>query len=271
VTAPWLGWIKPVATALVLPPAPLILLAVAGAWLARRRPRAGSALVLVAAALLWLSACNGAARWVEDFGPAIAPPLDAAQRAQLKTRAAAGEPIAIVVLGGGMYADVPEYGGADLVPGALMRLRYAVWLARQTGLPVAASGGQGWAVAAPGIAAEATRMAEVAQAEYGMPLRWVESGSRDTSENAANTVAMLRAAGVREIVLVTHRVHMPRALHEFRAAAAAATPALAVTPAPMGRAWPDVRPVTGWMPSPEGASRMNWALHEMLGLLVSGR
>ena len=64
-------------------------------------------------------------------------------------------------------------------------------------------------------------MAEIARAEWNVPLRWTETASRDTHENAVNTVALLRPAGIREIVLVTHGLHMPRALREFRAAAAA--------------------------------------------------
>ncbi len=268
-TAAWLGAIKPVFSTLVLPPTPLIVLALAGAWLARRHPRAGRTLVVVAAALLWVCASTGAALWVETQALDIPPPLDAAARAQLKARAAVGESMAIVVLGGGMDADAREYGSADLVPGALMRLRYGVWLSRQTGLPLATSGGQGWAGGEPGILAEATRMAQVAQAEYGVPVRWVESTSRDTRENAANTVAILRAAGVRTIVLVTHGVHMPRALREFRAAAAQSTPALDVTAAPMGQARPDARSFAQWLPSADGLRRMSNALHERLGLLAA--
>ena len=50
------------------------------------------------------------------------------------------------------------------------------------------------------------------------PLRWTEDRSRDTRENAAATVALLRAAGVRQIVLVTHASHMPRAMRLARIA-----------------------------------------------------
>ena len=64
-------------------------------------------------------------------------------------------------------------------------------------------------------------MAEVARDEFGLTLRWVEPASRDTHENAVDTLALLQPAGVREVVLVTHGAHMPRALREFRAAAAA--------------------------------------------------
>ena len=56
--------------------------------------------------------------------------------------------------------------------------------------------------------------------EFGRPLKFVEDDSRDTRENAARTLALLRPIGIRHIVLVTHGWHMPRALKAFETAAA---------------------------------------------------
>jgi uncharacterized SAM-binding protein YcdF (DUF218 family) len=270
-TSSGLGQLKPVLAALLLPPTPFLVLALVGAGLVGRRPRTARGLVALACVGAWLCSCVGAARWVEESWLAPPAPLDAAQRAQLKARAAAGEPIAIVVLGGGLYHAAPEYGHADLASPSLFRLRYGVWLARETGIPLAASGGIGWEAFDPSIQPEASRMAEIAQAEYGVPLRWVEATSRDTHENAVNTLALLRPAGIREIVLVTHAVHLPRALREFRAAAAAASAPLRITPAPMGQAWLGDSPPLRWLPSSEGVLRMRAALHEILGTLGDRR
>jgi uncharacterized SAM-binding protein YcdF (DUF218 family) len=271
--ADWLTWaglgaVKPVAAALVLPPVPFLALALAGAGLARTRPRASRWLVAIACVGVWLGCCSGAARWVEDSWLPSIPPLDATRRAELKARAAAGTPMAIVVLGGGMNADAREYGGGDLASVSLQRLRYGIWLGRQTGIPVAGSGGLGWAQPGGTAPPEASRMAEIARDEYGWPLHWIESSSRDTHENAVDTVALLQPAGIKEIVLVTSASHMPRALHEFRAATAATS--LRVTPASMGNAWPADSALLRWMPSGEGALRMRAALHEVLGNLVGG-
>jgi uncharacterized SAM-binding protein YcdF (DUF218 family) len=266
-----LGTLKPVVEALLLPPVPLLALALAGAWVARRRPRAGGGLVVLACVLLWLCACTGAARWAERHLLDESTPLDAAQRLQLKARAAAGEPLAIVVLGGGMESDAKEYGGGDLALVSYSRLRYGVWLGRQTGVPVAASGGLGWGGGGADEPTEAAQMARIAQAEFGLPLRWTETTSRDTHENAVNTITLLRAAGVREILLVTTGAHMARALREFRAAAAAAEPSLAITPAAMGQAWPAQPALLRWMPSGEGALRMRGVMHEVLGTIALGR
>ncbi|HYP33504.1 MAG TPA: YdcF family protein [Burkholderiaceae bacterium] len=265
-TSAGLGALKPVVAALVLPPVPFLVLVLAGLGIARSRPRTGRLLAAVGCVGLWLGCCIGAARWVEQSWLSPPPPLDAGQRAQLKARAAAGTPMAIVVLGGGMDADAREYGSGDLASVSLQRLRYGVWLGRQTGIPVAGSGGLGWAQPS-GAMPEAERMAQIARDEYGLPLRWVETASRDTHENAGYSVALLRPAGVAEIVLVTSAVHMPRALREFRAAAAS-TP-IRVTPAPMGAAWPADSALLSWMPSGQGALRMHAALHEVLGALTA--
>jgi len=100
-------------------------------------------------------------------------------------------------------------------------------------------------------------------------LRWVEATSRDTHENAVNTLALLQPARVREVLLVTHGAHMPRALREFRAAAAAlpASATMRITPAAMGEGYPADSVLLQWLPSREGVARMRTALHEVLGSL----
>lgn len=265
-TSSGLGALKPVLSALVLPPTPFVVLALAGAGLARARPRTGRALVGLAAVGVWLGCCAGAAQWVEGAWLDEPAALGAAQRAALKTAAEAGESMAIVVLGGGMDRTPSEYSQPDLGNASLARLRYGVWLGRQTGIPVGATGGRGWASSDPAVPPEAARMAEIARTELGSPLRWTENDSRDTHENAVDTLALLRAAGVRHIVVVTHGWHMPRALREFRAAAAAGGPASApvrLTPAPMGQAYPADSALTRWMPSGAGLLRMTQVLHEV--------
>lgn len=270
-----LGAAKPALAALVLPPVPLLALAFAGAWLARARPRTGRWLAGLACAGAWLASCTGAAHWAERRWLAEPAVLDAARRGELRARAAAGEPIAIVVLGGGLSGLAPEYGLYNLDNASLARLRYAVWLGRQTGIPIAASGGRGWSLGDPAAPPEATRMAEIAQAEWGLPLRWTETASRDTHENAIGTLALLRPAGIRELVLVTHGLHMPRALREFRAAAAAGSAAgaapVAITAAPMGQAGAERPSPLDWFPSGQGALRMHEVLHEVLAGIGDAR
>src|SRR5690606_32234594 len=73
---------------------------------------------------------------------------------------------AIVVLGGGVQAQAPEYGEAQPGPHTLQRLRYGAWLARQTGKPLGFAGGIGWAAGA-GAVPEGD-VARRVLAEYGL-------------------------------------------------------------------------------------------------------
>ncbi|MGB1879583.1 MAG: YdcF family protein, partial [Gammaproteobacteria bacterium] len=66
---------------------------------------------------------------------------------------------------------------------------------------------------------------EALERDFRVPVRWVESVSQNTRENARLTAGVL---DVRRIVLVTHALHMPRAMREFHAAG------FDVTPAPLG-------------------------------------
>ena len=260
---------KPILTALVLPPVPLLALALVGLWRARRQRRCGLGLALASIIALWLCSCEGAAGWLERTILQPPPALSAQARAEIKARAAHGTRAAIVVLGGGVFRDAPELGTDDLQAPSLQRLRYGLWLGHETGIPVAMSGGAGWILGDGTTVSEASVAARIASQEFGAPLRWMESTSRDTRENALNTTALLVPQGVREIVLVTHGWHMPRALREFRAAAARQGVPLRIDPAPMGLAPRSDLPLLLWLPSGQGSHDVNIALREMLGMLLA--
>jgi uncharacterized SAM-binding protein YcdF (DUF218 family) len=254
---------KPILTALLLPPVPLLLLTLVGARLIASRRGLGWFVVLLSVTLLWLTACTGTARWLNRL--LLHPPaaLSAERIQALKAEAQAKRPVAIVVLGGGLEGFAPEYGVASLRAPSLERLRYGIWLSRETGLPVAFSGGVGWAQldAKP----EAQIAAQIAASEYGRPLKWIEDNSRDTRENALRTVALLKPQGVRRIVLVTHGYHMPRALRHFERAAGSE---IAIEAAPIGMAQRSDRPALAWMPSKQGYEDTHNILRELLGGLV---
>lgn len=255
---------KPVLAALVLPPAPLLLLALVGTRLVSSRRGLGWLLVLIATAGLWLSACTGMA---DLLARAVGrpPALGAEQRAQLRAEAKA-QPgrTAIVVLGGGREMLAPEIGLADLKPRSLERLRYGLWLQRETGLPLAFSGGVGWGAASG--ASEAEIAERIAAREFGATIKWVEKDSRDTRENALRSVALLERAGVTRIVLVTHGWHMPRALGYFQAAGKGR---FEIVAAPMGLARPAQGRVMDWLPTPDGFVRVHDELREALGRLMA--
>ena len=248
--------LKPLLTALLLPPLAPLLLALIGLLLAVKRKRAGLALVLFALALLWLLSCHGSAVWLSR---SILPQVAPLAAGQLKT----GKVQAIVVLGGGVLPLAPEYGEAQPRAESAARLRYGLWLARQSGLPVAFTGGLGWAAHASQTESEAAVAGRVAQQDYGVALRWLEGNSRDTAENARLLAPLLKRDGVQRIALVTHAWHMPRSVAAFEKTG------LVVLPAPMGFVLPDDNPLLEWLPSAQGLLASRQVLREWLGIAVA--
>ena len=254
---------KPVLTALLLPPVPLLLLVLLGARLLLARRGLGWLLILFSVSLLWLSACGGTGQWLSRA--VLRPPaaIGAERISELKAQAQAKKAVAIVVLGGGAEPYAPEYGLSNLLYPSLERLRYGLWLSRETGLPVAFSGGVGWGQT--DSVAEAQVASRVAAQEFGRPLRWVEDSSRDTRGNAANTVALLRQAGIRHIVLVTHGWHIKRSVRAFERAAGGD---MRIEAAPMGLAADAQVKALAWLPSTTGYVHVRHVLRELAGLAL---
>jgi uncharacterized SAM-binding protein YcdF (DUF218 family) len=142
-----------------------------------------------------------------------------------------------------------------------------VWLARQTGQPLAFSGGVGLGNDPGPTEAEIARRS--AARDFGARITWIDDQSRDTNENAIRSVALLGAEGVARIVLVTHDFHMSRALAAFERAIARQGHKIALVGAPMGQRLPGDRPeLMDFLPSAEGLTATRLALHEWLGRLA---
>ena len=254
---------KPVLSAMLLPPVPLLLLALVAARLILWRRVWGWLLMLSSVTLLWLTACSAVGEWMQQALLAPPPAFGKEQIAQLRRAVAARQPVVIVVLGAGREALAPEYGVASLRSNSLERLRYGLWLGRETGAPVAFSGGTGHAQS--GGASEAEVAAAIAAREFGRPLRWVEDQSRDTRENGLRTTALLRSEGITQLVLVTHGWHMARSLRAFTDAARHANAGWRVVPAPMGLGPLVERPTLRWLPSSEGFKFVRQVVREKIG------
>jgi uncharacterized SAM-binding protein YcdF (DUF218 family) len=255
---------KPILTALILPPAPFLLAIVIGTRLILSRRGWGWSLIVFSVAALWLSTTAGSGRMLEQFALHVPPELKTDRIDQIRAEAGSKGTMAIVVLGGGQEPFAPEYGVSNLAYRSLERLRYGLWLSRATGVPVAFSGGTGWA--ASGGASEAQIAARVAEQEFNRPLRWTEEQSRDTRENAARTVPLLKRSGVTHILLVTHGWHMPRAKRAFDEAAA--VHGIEVEAAPMALAARTEGPALDWLPTANGYVRVHNALREWLGRMA---
>ena len=257
-----LGPLKGLVTALLLPPVPFLLLMLLGAWLLRRhRYGLGWTATLLGACALWLSSTTTVS-WALNQALLRPPPALTAGAIDDLRLIAPDKKSVIVVLGAGREVFAPEFGMSNLNGWSMERLRYGVWLARATGLPLAFSGGVGYN-AVEGVT-EAETAQRIAAQEFNLPLRWVESRSRDTSENGQYAVALLKQDGIERIVLVTHGFHMRRAMGAFERAVARQGGGMKVIAAPTGLA----EHSGGWMPSNEGYVQVRMALREWLGRLV---
>jgi uncharacterized SAM-binding protein YcdF (DUF218 family) len=258
---------KPAVSALLLPPLPWIVLILIGAWLLRQRGAIGWLLLVPACASAWLASTSAVGEMLTRALLAPVAALQPADIARLKQlHAARNGDLAVVVLGGGREALAPEYGVSNLTPRALSRLRYGVWLSRETGIPLAYSGGVGFGSA--GSAAEADIAARISSQEFNRPIKWVEARSRDTRENATFTIGQLRAADVRQVVVVTHGWHMPRAMRAFEQAVLNSGGGIELTAAPMGLTRPIELQWLRWLPSNDGQERVRDVVREWLAGLA---
>lgn len=256
---------KPLLTALALPPVPWLLVILLGARMMYWRRSVAWLTLFIGAAGIWLSASIAVGEWLERALLQPPAPLSAERIAEVKRAVAGGKKTAIVVLGGGREAMAPEYGLSNLNRRSLSRLHYGVWLSRQTGAPILYSGGVAYAESL-GVS-EAETAARIAERDYGRALTWIESESRDTRENAARSVALLKTAGVSEVVLVTHGWHMRRSARAFESESQRADARLRIMPAPMGLADSSERTSLRWIPSSDGFDRVRMVLREAAGLV----
>jgi uncharacterized SAM-binding protein YcdF (DUF218 family) len=233
--------------ALLLPPTSPLLAAAVGLVLLSRRPRLARWLIAGGLTVLWLLSLPICAYALVVWF-ARAEPVDLGQ-----ARAAQ----AIVVLGGGIRRNAPEYGGPTLGRLTLERVRYAARLARQFELPVLVTGGP------PDEFAEAPLMRDALEREFGVKVRWIEDRSRNTHENAQLSAAILRPEGVQTIVLVGHAFDMPRARLEFEHAG------LQVVLAPTYVPGRSIDPkLAHFLPSTAALELSRYTIYEMLGLAV---
>ncbi len=236
-------------SALLLPPLNLLILGAVGLLVRRWLPRTGTGITLMSMALLALLSTSAGARLLASPLEAMTPPLASPDNAGAQ---------AIVVLGGGRRRNAPEYDGQDVPRAAVLaRLRYAVRLHRQTGLPMLVTGGSPEANAD----AEAELMARVLRDDFGAPARWVEGDSDNTAQNAQYSAAILRQAGISRILLVTDALHMPRSKRVFSQAG------LTVTAAPTNYLGQGALIAADFIPGGGGLSDSHYAMHEWIGLL----
>jgi uncharacterized SAM-binding protein YcdF (DUF218 family) len=231
---------------LVLLPTSLLVLLILGCllFLGRLR-RTGWALILAAISLLTILGMPFTAlhliRTLEVY-PAVQPShLTKVQ--------------AIVVLGGGISHDQPEFAADTSNSATLERLRYAAFLHNQHDLPILVTGGD-----PSGGEAEGWVMKRELESLFNVPVRWLEVESDNTAENAAFSRNVLRADGVDTIALVTHAWHMPRATQVFERAG------FTVIPAPTAFHTKGYKGIMNFIPQAGYLNLSNIAIREWVGM-----
>ncbi len=231
--------------ALLLPPLNFLLMLAAGMFMLKRQPKLGRSLLASGILLLWLAAtpyfADAALRWLEQDLPPVG-----------NTSADA-----IVILGGGSYFHPPEYPHDTVSKDTLLRVRYGALLQRKTGKPILVTGG------APlgNAGSEGQQMQAVLQHEFQIPVRWTETTSRNTLENAQYSAKLLQAAGIHRIYLVSHAWHLPRAIPAFQQAG------FTVIPAPTAYTTHYQTNLLSFLPNTEALEHSRIFIHEIIGHL----
>lgn len=236
---------------LLIPPGGLILLGLLGLVFWKRVW--GRGMVLASFAMLWLFSTEPVRDVLTEPLEFKYPVLDVSK---ISTHGAA-----IVLLGGGIYENAPEYEGRDeLGHFAMMRTLYASEIALRSGAAVYATGG--------------VPLTEEAEPEGSVMRRWLlkfgvpeesvfsETVADNTWENAAYMQKMLAEKGVKKIILVTSAWHMPRAVWCFE------SHGFEVIPAPVDYLTEqESYDLRSFLPRWTTLSDSGQALHEYMGLM----
>jgi uncharacterized SAM-binding protein YcdF (DUF218 family) len=247
---------------IILPPGGLIFLSMLGLLLMRKRPRVGFYMTASGLALLYIACLPVTSHVLLSW---LEPDTALTENALLKpveVKQGIKSPQAIVILGAGRHYNTLEFNGDTPNALALERVRYGVWLARRTLLPVLVSGG----LAEDNNLPEAEMLKQIIEEEYALPVRWVEKQSGNTYENAKYTSQMLAAEGIVSIYLVTHAGHMKRSLKSFEKFG------LTVFPAPTAFDGTSQRSLSlnSFLPSSKALGRTAYVFHEWAGIVWYG-
>lgn len=242
-----MGWfLTNLVSAFLLPPLCLIVLGAVGVLLINSRPALGKTLVVVTFTLFYIISI-----------PFVADTALQTLESPTKSSIDSFEVQAIVVLGSGTYIKAPEYGGHTVSRYGLERIRYGAHLYRSIGKPILLTGGDPLSIGS----SEAEQMKWVLENDFHIPVKWIESTSINTRENAYKSFTILKKDKITNIALVTHAWHMPRAAREFKQAG------FKVTPAPTAYTTRYKTDFLTFVPSAIALLKSSLFIHEIIGML----
>ncbi len=167
------------------------------------------------------------------------------------------KPQAIVILSGGHYDVMPEYGISVPQAAVLERIRYAMHIQRQTNLPILITGGK----VSSTNQSEAWIINQVLLNDFQIGAKWLEEESHNTAENAEYSFNILNQEKIQHIYLVTHTSHMSRAANIFQKNGFTVTPAPTIFLSKEG----DLTDLMQWLPTSYFLASSRNSLHEILG------
>jgi len=251
-----LSELKPYITAIVFSPTLLLLGIAAGVWLSGKKSKLGRSIAIISTAILWIIATPAFSTWL------ALNLLTKYQPASVEALKARGVQ-AIVVLGGGVDTAQPD-GIQQLKPTALDRLRHGIELSRKSCIPILVTGGKGWGALA-GSEDESKISKRVANEAFQYEIKWTESDSRDTQENAINSKQILSKQNISKIALVTQSWHMPRSQKAFERSG------FDVTPAPLDFTVDRKLELLGLLPNGSSLNSSVTTFKELVADLVQGQ
>jgi len=243
-------------TALLIPPVNLVPLGIAGLLVVRRWPRLGRMMLVVTLGGLAIFSLPVTGALLTESLEAGVPHMVPAPDFQADVPMS-DLPGAIIVLSaegsdGAAGGILPRRG---IGPMTLERLRAGVMLSRRLELPMLVTGGP----PEPGTISLAQEMARSLREDFGYAAAWIEPRADDTWENAAYSIAILRAAGIRKAYVVSNGWHLRRAMIAFRHFGFDAIPvASRFDGGPRYRSDEFIPRVSAWQ-------RSYYALHEWIG------
>lgn len=238
--------------ATLLPPFNLILLAAFGWLMMKSYPRLGKSLIAASFTLLYLLATPLVADHLLGLLEKNITPISAAEMHHAQ---------AIVILGGGLYQNAPEYGQTNVSTLTLARLQYGAHLHRMTDLPILVSGG-----IPEGDISEAQVMRQTLENHFNIPTKWIETRALNTAQNARFSAEILMPAEIKKVLVVSHAWHMPRARYAFEKTG------MTFMAAPTRFANPPQAHDAGYslfdfIPNARSLTNSYFALHEFIGLV----
>jgi uncharacterized SAM-binding protein YcdF (DUF218 family) len=238
--------------AIIAPLHVVFVLLVLGWLIRRKRPRASGGILLFAMVLLYLASAPWSSRLLIGTLEGQYP---------IRPSTELPEADAMVLLGGTTYPAEPPRVEAEEIAGA--RVQRAARLYHAGKAPKIIVAGGVVYQSTEGLArTEADDMSELL-IMMGVPADAIirEAASRNTYENASNTVGILEAMKCRQILLVTSAFHMPRAMALFR------RPNLTIIPAPSDpRSGGKIDELRDFFPGPDGLKLTTQAVNELVGI-----